>query len=589
MATTPTNVLGIKYGTFASYQALSSKDPDTLYFITDKGGAIYRGYQLVIPTNVIEEVKETVDANNDRLKEYKFKINGFQTSHDSHTPDTPVTYEFTVVNKETILAIQATLNTKIDVHRKVGGSGTTQDPNVYADGKATDTNYGHILLTDAVDIAAAANNASAAAGGKAVTPLGVYNAIQNYLPAIGAMRFMGTVGATHGHPVSNPNSIQSNLPASHAVGDVWVVADAGTYAGKTCEAGDMIFCIKARATANNDDWTIVQVNLVGAVTTTSTLTTDQLVVGGGNKTAKALPAGTEGDTLRMVGGKPAWDKHSLAYGRCNTGSATALKTILSAGSPLLVHGAIVSVWFEDSVKPVENSNPGDGIVTGPVKMRISTGTAHYVMHLGDTPIQAGEIAAGDTATFIYDDKNAFSFTWTPKNGDPQTFNIAVGDGVWRLISVDKRLADVAFSGSYTDLTDVPTNLSDFANDIGAWFSCPTAAATTTKTVSNDGFTLKKGAILAVRFTYGVPAGATLKVNGGQAYGIYRNNGSIADNIIEAGDTATFLFYDSKFHLLSLDRKADTAITQNSNAYATSNAVYQAIEAARLKWEPISNS
>ena len=34
----------------------------------------------------------------------------------------------------------------------------------------------------------------------------------------------------------------SQLPANHKVGEVYIVAAAGTYAGKTCEIGDMIIC-----------------------------------------------------------------------------------------------------------------------------------------------------------------------------------------------------------------------------------------------------------------------------------------------------------------------------------------------------------
>lgn len=48
----------------------------------------------------------------------------------------------------------------------------------------------------------------------------------------------------------------------------YVVQTAGTYAGKACEVGDFVVCIKdyASGSASDKDWTVLQVNIVGAVT-----------------------------------------------------------------------------------------------------------------------------------------------------------------------------------------------------------------------------------------------------------------------------------------------------------------------------------
>ena len=59
----PTKVKGIKFGTWAQYKAVSPKDPDMLYFITDKGGAIYRGTSIVIPSKVIENITTTTPSS----------------------------------------------------------------------------------------------------------------------------------------------------------------------------------------------------------------------------------------------------------------------------------------------------------------------------------------------------------------------------------------------------------------------------------------------------------------------------------------------------------------------------------------------
>lgn len=61
----------------------------------------------------------------------------------------------------------------------------------------------------------------------------------------------------------------SGLPTiMYKAGWQYVVKDAGTYAGKVCEEGDMVICIKdyASGSASNSDWNVIQVNIQGAVT-----------------------------------------------------------------------------------------------------------------------------------------------------------------------------------------------------------------------------------------------------------------------------------------------------------------------------------
>lgn len=61
----------------------------------------------------------------------------------------------------------------------------------------------------------------------------------------------------------------SGLPTvSYKAGWQYTVQEAGTYAGQTCEVGDLVICIKgyASGSASNADWTVIQANLVGAVT-----------------------------------------------------------------------------------------------------------------------------------------------------------------------------------------------------------------------------------------------------------------------------------------------------------------------------------
>jgi len=70
------------------------------------------------------------------------------------------------------------------------------------------------------------------------------------------MTFKGTLG-TEGTITA--------LPASHEAGDTYRVITAGTWAGKYCEVGTLIICVKDGTTASDNDWTSVETNEDGAV------------------------------------------------------------------------------------------------------------------------------------------------------------------------------------------------------------------------------------------------------------------------------------------------------------------------------------
>lgn len=93
-----------------------------------------------------------------------------------------------------------------------------------------------------------------------------------------ALVYKGTVDAKYALPTKNVK-----------IGDVYVVAATGTFAGQTCEPGDMIIA----QTASNAEgtpaptWTVVQTNINGAVTSTDALADNTLVLGNNNRAIKA--------------------------------------------------------------------------------------------------------------------------------------------------------------------------------------------------------------------------------------------------------------------------------------------------------------
>lgn len=171
--------------------------------------------------------------------------NGTKVSVDGHTHD-----------------YLSSLPTHTHPYTDLTGSGTTKNQAIVSSGTAN----GWKLLT----LGAAAEYGvatSVSSGGTGLVTSGqVYTAITSGIRANDAMVFKGTV------------SSNSSLPASHKVGDTYRITAKGTYAGVSCEVGDMIICITEGSSANNSHWTVVQTNIDGAVIGPSGSTTGNIAV-----------------------------------------------------------------------------------------------------------------------------------------------------------------------------------------------------------------------------------------------------------------------------------------------------------------------
>lgn len=84
--------------------------------------------------------------------------------------------------------------------------------------------------------------------------------VMNAFQANDSMLFKGTIGA------SGSGATVTSLPATHNSGWTYKVISAGMYAGQKCEVGDLIICVTDRATASDDDWTVIQANVDGVMT-----------------------------------------------------------------------------------------------------------------------------------------------------------------------------------------------------------------------------------------------------------------------------------------------------------------------------------
>lgn len=101
-------------------------------------------------------------------------------------------------------------------------------------------------------------------------------------------------------------------------------------------------------------------------------------------------------------------------------------------------------------------------------------------------------------------------------------------------------------------------------------TCTTAAATVAKVVSLSSYALSTGGIVSVNFTYAVPANATMNINNKGAKAIHYRGSAITGGIIETGDTATFIYDGSKYHLIAIDKKIVDATTSVSGLMSSTD-------------------
>lgn len=130
----------------------------------------------------------------------------------------------------------------------------------------------------------------------------VSKSIVDFLEKSKVMTFQGTLGE---------NGMLQVLPDKHIIGDLYIIVSSGIYAGKSCGVGDLIICIQSGETDNNDDWYIIQTNIISNETDTIIEVVDSL---NSTETKKALSA-NQGRVLDEKISKKASSSDSLkGYG-----------------------------------------------------------------------------------------------------------------------------------------------------------------------------------------------------------------------------------------------------------------------------------
>jgi len=101
--------------------------------------------------------------------------------------------------------------------------------------------------------------------------------------------------------------------------------------------------------------------------------------------------------------------------------------------------------------------------------------------------------------------------------------------------------------------NVPWSNTTYTNlSLGQGYgTCSTAAATSAKVVTMTSYKLATNGIVAVRFSNAVGKGSTMNINSCGTKYIYHNGGQIRDGVINAGDTAIFIYNNAYYHLLGV--------------------------------------
>ena len=217
----------------------------------------------------------------------------------------------------------------------------------------------------------------------------------------------------------------------------------------------------------------------------------------------SLPKPTSNEITSALGYTPANKKDMPSYGVCDTAAETAAKTVTVSNENFkLTEGAMVLVKFTNqnsASTPTLNVN-GTG-----AKPMYRYGTTASSTGTSTTGWRAGAVQI-----FVYD-----GVGWVRDYWENTTYsNASLGQG---------------------------------------YATCATAEATVAKVATLSSYSATTGGVVSVKFTYAVPASATLNINSKGAKPIYYRGVAITADVIKAGDVATFIYNGSQYHLLSVDR------------------------------------
>lgn len=284
-------------GTSEQYNGVTSKDTDTLYFLTDtlkimKGDKDYTSSVLLV-TSFPEsgQIQGKLYINTSTGVGQIWTGAAWQTVLDkvglindltTGGTDKALTAEQGKVLKGLIDTHEAKTAAADFGHVKTGADVEIADGLITVkkiDGETWETIKAGIdaeiakkaSLTGATFTGDVKLTGSPAGDTSAVSKKFVEDLVSASVGAVDAMRFKGTLGT---------GGTVTAVPTTYKVGDTYRVITAGTYAGVECEVGDLLIAIVERSGSGNTnaDWTVAQTNIDGAVVGPASATDSTVVL-----------------------------------------------------------------------------------------------------------------------------------------------------------------------------------------------------------------------------------------------------------------------------------------------------------------------
>lgn len=137
----------------------------------------------------------------------------------------------------------------------------------------------------------------------------------------------------------------------------------------------------------------------------------------------------------------------------------------------------------------------------------------------------------------------------------------------RLSSVAETLLrtyTASFAGKTQSVGAALDNLATNEYKGQGYGTCETSASSTAKTVDMSGFRKTVGGVATIKFSYNVPANATLNINETGASPIFYMDNNITAGVINGGSICTFMYDGSHYVLISKDSPiiVETGTTAN---------------------------
>lgn len=292
--------------------------------------------------------------------------------------------------------------------------------NVLADASV----LGHVKLSDKIDNTISGTDTVVTAG-YAATPKAVYDALtaaktyaKDILGNTSAMMFAGTVNESGVILSHNSELISTGITdgttniselTNYKAGWTFRVTTntTGTISGiGVVEDGDMLISTKANSVYTASDFTVIQANLNGAVTSTAT-SLDGILYGTGNRTVTSLN-GTSGLILQAngSGNAPTWIDPKSIY-RPITIDTTSIGTsslTMKAGSyvTLAYDNGVLTISSVDTWRPVNAfvASATDGELEAAIQTSLSF-SSDFIWDntTNDLHIGWAELAADGTVTY----------------------------------------------------------------------------------------------------------------------------------------------------------------------------------------------